>query len=115
MQTLAIAYTHVHGVPLGRADRPLVGWYGDMEMGSHALALLGAGPIDVHIRIGPPVDLDTLRDRKSAARAAETAVRLDLVRLLRRIEADRPVTIATHPATRPVRRQEKRTESRRWT
>ena len=32
VQTLAIVYTHLHGLPLGRADRPIVGWYGDMEM-----------------------------------------------------------------------------------
>ncbi|MCB1484619.1 MAG: 1-acyl-sn-glycerol-3-phosphate acyltransferase, partial [Hyphomicrobiaceae bacterium] len=34
VQTLAIVYTHLHGLPLGRADRPRVGWYGDMEMQS---------------------------------------------------------------------------------
>jgi 1-acyl-sn-glycerol-3-phosphate acyltransferase len=115
VQTLAIVYTHVHGVPLGRADRPLVGWYGDMEMGPHALALLGAGPLDVHIRIGPPVGLETLGDRKALAREAEAAVRLDLVRLLRRIDPDRSVAIATLPPAKAARRPEIRAESRRWT
>ena len=47
-----IVYTRLHGVPFGRADRPLVGWYGDMEMQSHAWQLLKAGPLDVRIRIG---------------------------------------------------------------
>ncbi len=64
VQTLSLVYTRLHGVPFGRADRPLVGWYGDMEMQSHAWQLLKAGPLDVRIRIGPPVPLDSFADRK---------------------------------------------------
>lgn len=82
-QPLALVYTHLHGVPLGRADRPLVGWYGDMDMGSHAWALLKAGPLDVHIRIGDPVPLDEFADRKVLARYSEAAVREYVVQLLR--------------------------------
>jgi len=83
VQTLAIVYTHVHGVPLGRSDRPLIGWYGDMEMASHAWELLQAGPIDVSIRLGPPVPLDSFASRKDLARFSEAAVRADVVELLR--------------------------------
>jgi 1-acyl-sn-glycerol-3-phosphate acyltransferase len=83
VQTLALVYTHVHGVPLARGDRPLIGWYGDMEMGSHAWTLLKAGPIDVRIVIGPPVPLDTFTDRKQLAAHAESEVRQSVVRLLR--------------------------------
>src|SRR4051812_16066527 len=28
VQTLSLVYTRLHGIPLGRADRPFVGWYG---------------------------------------------------------------------------------------
>ncbi len=83
VQTLTICYTHLHGVPLERADRPLVGWYGDMEMGSHAWQLLKAGPLDVKISIGPPVPLDNFADRKELARHSEAEVRSELVRILR--------------------------------
>ena len=47
VQTLSLVYTRLHGIPLGRADRPLVGWYGDMEMRTHAWQLLKSGPLDV--------------------------------------------------------------------
>ena len=57
VQTLSLVYTRLHGIPLGRADRPFVGWYGDMEMRAHAWRLLQSGPLDVRIRIGPPVPL----------------------------------------------------------
>ncbi|MBN9248060.1 MAG: 1-acyl-sn-glycerol-3-phosphate acyltransferase, partial [Hyphomicrobium sp.] len=49
VQTAAVVYTHVRGIPLTRADRPRIGWYGDMEMTSHAWGVLGSGPITVTI------------------------------------------------------------------
>ncbi len=83
VQTLAIVYTHLHGLPLGRADRPLIGWYGDMELGGHVWELLMAGPIDVTVRLGPPVPLEEFADRKALARHAESHVRAEVVDLLR--------------------------------
>ena len=83
VQTLSLVYTRLHGIPLGRADRPLVGWYGDMEMRSHAWRLLKAGPLDVRIRVGPPVPLASFADRKDLARQSEAEVREHVVRILR--------------------------------
>jgi 1-acyl-sn-glycerol-3-phosphate acyltransferase len=83
VQTLSIVYTRLHGVPLGRADRPVVGWYGDMEMTGHAWQLLQAGPLDVRIRIGPPQPLDSFADRKDLAARSEIEVRENVVRILR--------------------------------
>jgi 1-acyl-sn-glycerol-3-phosphate acyltransferase len=54
-----------------------------MDLGSHAWRLLGLGPIDAHIRIGPPMPLDQFPDRKALARYAEDKVRSDVVELLR--------------------------------
>jgi lyso-ornithine lipid O-acyltransferase len=83
VQTLALTYTRLHGLPLGRRGRPQVAWYGDMDMAGHAWKLLGLGPLDADIRIGPPVPLDDFPDRKALARYAETKVRTDVVALLR--------------------------------
>lgn len=83
VQTLAIAYTHLHGIPLGRSGRSLVGWYGDMEMAAHAWELLKAGPLDVKISIDPPVSLSDFADRKELARYTEDRIRQALARLLR--------------------------------
>lgn len=88
VQTLAIVYTHLHGVPLGRADRPLVGWYGDMDMAPHAWELLKAGPLDVAIRIGPAVPIDHFKDRKHLAAHAEEEVRRNVVAMLRKNRSD---------------------------
>ena len=75
VQTVAIAYTHLHGLPILRHERPLVAWYGEMDMLSHAWNVLKSGPLDVTIRVGEPVRLGSLRDRKELAAFSEAQVR----------------------------------------
>ncbi|MEM7191765.1 MAG: lysophospholipid acyltransferase family protein [Pseudomonadota bacterium] len=82
VQTLAIAYTKVYGLPLGRRGRPQIAWYGDMDLASHAWRLLGLGPLEANIKIGPPVPLDDFPDRKALARYTEDKIRSDVVELL---------------------------------
>lgn len=98
VQTLAIVYTRLHGVPLDRADRPGVGWYGDMEMTSHAWQVLKSGPLDVTISISPPAGLDTFTDRKDLARKTETDVRTRVVRHLRSRPSDELLEATNPPA-----------------
>lgn len=93
VQTLALVYEKLHGVPLGRGGRPKVSWYGDMEMQSHAWQLLKAGPLDVTIRIGPPIALEAFHDRKDLARRTEAEVREQVVRILRGRPADEPLVV----------------------
>jgi 1-acyl-sn-glycerol-3-phosphate acyltransferase len=104
VQTLAIVYTHLHGVPLGRADRALVGWYGDMDAASHVWELLKAGPLDASIRIGPPVPLANFADRKALAGHSEAEVREAVVRLLRGRRSDEPLAVAKPASDADARR-----------
>jgi lyso-ornithine lipid O-acyltransferase len=75
IQTVSIAYTHLHGLPILRHQRPLVAWYGEMDMLSHAWNVLKSGPLDVTVRLGEPVRLSSLRDRKELAAFSEAQVR----------------------------------------
>lgn len=97
VQSVAIVYQRLHGIPLGRADRPLVGWYGDMDMQSHAWQLLQAGPLDVTVIVGPPVPLADFADRKALAERSEAAVRETVVRALRARPDDEPFAVAAPP------------------
>lgn len=110
VQTLSLVYTRLHGVPLNRSARPLVGWFGDMEMQSHAWALLKAGPLDVRIRIGEPVPLAEFADRKALARHSEAEIRTNVVRMLRSYPEDAEIQ-TTAPAaekrTRPTTARER--------
>ncbi|MEC9369555.1 MAG: lysophospholipid acyltransferase family protein [Pseudomonadota bacterium] len=82
VQTLSIAYTHLHGVPMGRRGRPHVAWYGGMEMAPHIWDLLRRGPLDVHVEAGSPLPLDGFADRKELARQTEGEVRRAVSHLL---------------------------------
>ena len=93
VQTLSLVYTRLHGVPINRSARPVVGWYGDMEMQSHAWALLKAGPLDVTIRIGEPIPLETFTDRKDLARRTEDEIRRNVVQILRSYPRDAEIVV----------------------
>ncbi len=83
VQPVSVAYTMLHGIPMGRENRPLFAWYGDMELVSHLWEALKSGPIDVVVEFHPPVRLDQMRDRKALAQHCEAAVRQGLIRALR--------------------------------
>ena len=100
VQTVAIAYLARHGLPLGRQGRAQVAWYGDLEMPSHAWALLKGGPLDVHVTIGEPVPLQDFADRKALARYTEQKIRTDVIRLLRGRKDEDGVTATSLPKTR---------------
>jgi 1-acyl-sn-glycerol-3-phosphate acyltransferase len=116
IQTAAVVYTHVRGVPLGRAERPRIGWYGDMEMTSHAWGVLRSGPIMVTIKVGPPVPLSEFRDRKDLALKTERAVRSAVLGILRGRPDD--LTLVPVEPSEEIRRQKlalPRARSEKWT
>lgn len=114
VQTLSLVYTKLHGVPLGYADRPGVGWYGDMEMTNHAWQLLQAGPLDAAIRIGPPIRLSEFADRKALARHSELEVRTNVVGLLRFAPASAPLAVTNVTAVTQSRRPVSTGASNKW-
>jgi 1-acyl-sn-glycerol-3-phosphate acyltransferase len=82
VQPVSVSYVGLHGLPMGRENRPFFAWYGDMDLVSHLWDALGAGPIDVVVEFHPPLTIDEAGGRKELAAAAETAVRGGLVRAL---------------------------------
>jgi len=75
VQPVAIAYTRIHGIPMGRAHRPLVAWPGDVPLGPSLIGLLKEGAVDVDVWFGEPVVIDGKSDRKALARTIEGRVR----------------------------------------
>jgi lyso-ornithine lipid O-acyltransferase len=104
VQTAAVVYTHLRGVPLTRADRPRIGWYGDMEMTSHAWGVLQSGPITVTINVSPPVPLSEFKDRKDLALKTERAVRAAVLGILRGRPGD-PGLVPVEPSQEIRRRK----------
>jgi lyso-ornithine lipid O-acyltransferase len=73
VQPVSAAFTGLHGLPMGRENRPLFAWYGDMEMVPHLWEALKAGPLDVVVQFHPPFSLDVM-DRKTLAKKAQEVV-----------------------------------------
>jgi 1-acyl-sn-glycerol-3-phosphate acyltransferase len=82
VQPVSTAYTGIHGIPMGRENRPLFAWYGEMELVPHLWEALKAGPLDVVVEFHPALDLQGM-DRKELTRRAENLVRAGHVRALR--------------------------------
>lgn len=79
VQPVSIAYTHVHGLPLARHERPVFAWYGDMDLAPHLWEALKRGPFDVSVEFHPPVTIESAGNRKTLALHCENAVRAGVV------------------------------------
>jgi 1-acyl-sn-glycerol-3-phosphate acyltransferase len=65
VQPVSLAYTHLNGVPLGRAYRPFLAWYGDMSLFSHLWTAAGLGKVTVRVNFHDPIDLARFGSRKA--------------------------------------------------
>lgn len=75
IQPVAIAYTRLGGLPMGRRSRGLLAWTGDEALLPHLKRLLTLPPIHVELHWGEPVVFTASTDRKQASREVEARVR----------------------------------------
>ena len=71
VQPVSVAFTGLHGLPMGRENRPSFAWYGDMEMVPHLWEAMLAGPLDVVVQFHEPLSLDRMDRKTLAARARQ--------------------------------------------
>ena len=83
IQPLSLAYIGLLGLPFGRARRPLIAWYGDLDLLPHLAGVLRTGAIDVTVTWGEPVPFDENSDRKQVTRGLEQTVRRMTAQALR--------------------------------
>ncbi len=83
IQPVSIAYTGIHGMPMGRYHRPVAGWPGDVALGPHLLRVIRDGALDVDVVFSDAIRFDTTTDRKKTARLVEVRVREGLNAALR--------------------------------
>lgn len=98
IQPMAICYTGVHGIPMGRQHRPLAAWYGDLDFIPHVRALIARGAIDAVVAYGAPVAIDGSTDRKAMTRRLEDTVRHLTIATLAGKPLPAPIA-GTSPAT----------------
>lgn len=83
VQPVSLAYVRFGGVPVGRALREKVAWYGDVDLVPHLLGVFASGAVDVTVSWGAPISYGMDANRKEIARDAESAVRRMTARALR--------------------------------
>lgn len=83
VQPVALAYTRLQGLPMGRQWRPLVAWIGDLDLPPHLMAIAREGAMDVTVAFAPPIAYDREADRKRVTARAEADVRRMLAETLR--------------------------------
>jgi lyso-ornithine lipid O-acyltransferase len=74
VQPVSIAYSELNGFPLGRSLRPLLAWYGDMELAPHLWHFAGLGRVKVVVEFHTPVDIDQFGSRKGLADHCRQAI-----------------------------------------
>jgi 1-acyl-sn-glycerol-3-phosphate acyltransferase len=84
VQPLTIAYTGQGGLPMGRRRRPLLAWYGDMDLVPHLWEVLKRGPFEAELRFHPSLSARGFENRKALSCACEDIVRGGLVTSLYR-------------------------------
>jgi 1-acyl-sn-glycerol-3-phosphate acyltransferase len=74
VQPVSIAYTSVNGVPLGWGLRPLVAWYGGMELAGHLWRFTRLGQVEVVVQFHDVVRVGDFASRKELTRHCSDAV-----------------------------------------
>jgi 1-acyl-sn-glycerol-3-phosphate acyltransferase len=97
VQPISVSYVGLNGVPMGRENRPLFAWYGDMDLVPHLWEAVKTGPFDVVVEFHPPLMIDEAHDRKALAATTEAIVRAGQARALAGDYWDAPrVTAPAH-------------------
>lgn len=89
VQPVFLDYSGLAGMSVGRRDRPLFAWYGDMTFLPHFRRLMRAGGVACDVYYGPPIRVSPDSGRKIIARSTEIKVR-DLARCARRPQSAIP-------------------------
>ena len=83
VQPVAIAYTRVYGMAMGRYHRPIAAWPGDIELVPHLVGVLKAEAIDVEITFGDTIEFRTGDNRKVLSANVAGQIRRMLIARLR--------------------------------
>jgi 1-acyl-sn-glycerol-3-phosphate acyltransferase len=82
VQPVAISYTRLHGMPMGRHHRPLAAWIGEEDLLPHLGRFLSEGAIDAEVRFGKPEIFSEASNRKHLGKLMESRVRTMLAESL---------------------------------
>ena len=75
LQPVSVAYTKLHGLPMGRQHRAVASWRGHMSLLPHLSRVIRQGAIDAVVTFGDVIEVEANADRKALALSLEKTVR----------------------------------------
>jgi 1-acyl-sn-glycerol-3-phosphate acyltransferase len=99
IQPVAIAYTHLQGLPISRNERSGISGMNARGFKAVVAGILGSGMKDITIAFGAPIPMSAETDRKVITKQAEDQVRRMLVALNRHEDIG---PVMARPAAAPV-------------
>ncbi|GBQ16259.1 lysophospholipid acyltransferase family protein [Swaminathania salitolerans] len=93
IQPVSIVYDRLDGLPVGRARRTALAWYGDMELAPHIWSVTQWRSLGATVILHPPVDPADFPGRKELSGAVQKIVADGVARLhVQPLGASPPVT-----------------------
>ncbi len=83
VQPVAIAYTQLNGMPLGRFHQARAAWPGGLELGPHLMAFVRNGAYDIDVVFGKAEPYRVDSDRKRMAMRMQAQVRQSFAAAMR--------------------------------
>jgi len=74
VQPVSIGYSELNGFPIGRSLRPLLAWYGDMELAPHLWCFAGLGRVKIVVEFHRTVTIDQFASRKALTEHCRQAI-----------------------------------------
>ena len=74
IQPIVINYTSINGMPLNRWLKPIIAWYGDMDLKPHLINVLKLFSIKAKIRILPALNGRNFTNRKDMTSTLHHAI-----------------------------------------
>lgn len=75
VQPVALNYTRLHGLPIGRARKAHISWPGEIGLAESLIPILRTGALDVSIEVTEPLTLTEDSNRKLIAAQAASQIR----------------------------------------
>lgn len=83
IQPVTLVYRKINNMPAIRTTRPLVAWFGDMEIGPHFKEFVKLNKVEVEIHFHQPVSRNVFKSRKELSAYCQRTVANKLIERLR--------------------------------
>ena len=74
VQPVTLVYDRIEGLPVRRRDRPMLSWYGDMDMSTHFPGVASLGSLHATLVLDPPIPPAAYPDRKALSSALQARI-----------------------------------------